>query len=120
METMVLTKGASRKGLEPTETASLDELRTVQLDRLKWTIQHTYNNGPPFRHKCEESGITPGDVGVIEDFAKFPFMTKEDLRGHYPFGLFAVPRERVARIHASSGTTGKPTVVGYTSRDINT
>ena len=114
------SKAASARGLERIETASLDELRALQLDRLKWSIRHSYENVPPFRRKCEQSGITPEDLGVIEDLANFPFMTKQDLRDQYPFGLFAVPRERVVRIHASSGTTGKPTVVGYTSRDIDT
>jgi phenylacetate-CoA ligase len=106
--------------LEAIELASQDELRALQLKRLKWSLQHAYDNVPQFRSKCAQQEVDPSDLTRLEDLSKFPFMTKQDLRDHYPFGLFAVPREKVVRIHASSGTTGKPTVVGYTARDIDT
>jgi phenylacetate-CoA ligase len=105
---------------EPIEHASIDELRALQLSRLKWSISHSYQNVASFRAKCEARGVHPEDLQRLEDLSAFPFTTKQDLRDSYPFGAFAVPRERVARIHASSGTTGKPTVVGYTARDIDT
>jgi phenylacetate-CoA ligase len=105
---------------QPIERASLDELRALQLERLKWTLAHAYSNVPHYRRKFDEAGVHPGDLRSLEDLARFPFTTKADLRENYPFGLFAVPREQIARIHASSGTTGKPTVVGYTRRDIDT
>ncbi|WHZ10520.1 MAG: Phenylacetate-coenzyme A ligase [Burkholderiaceae bacterium] len=106
--------------LEPIERASIDELRALQLQRLKATLQHAYANSPPYRAKFDAAGVHPDDCRTLADLAKFPFTTKHDLREHYPFGMFAVPREQVVRIHASSGTTGKPTVVGYTARDIDT
>ena len=106
--------------LERIELASEDELRALQLERLRWSLWHAYDHVPHFRRKCELQEVSPADVRALEDLAKFPFMTKEDLRSQYPFGLFAVPRERLARLHASSGTTGKPTLVGYTARDIDT
>jgi len=106
--------------LEPIERASRDELAALQLSRLRWSLRHTYDNVAPYRAKCEAAGVHPDDLRTLADLAKFPFTTKQDLREHYPFGLFAVPRERVVRVHASSGTTGKPTVVGYTQRDIDT
>jgi phenylacetate-CoA ligase len=106
--------------LEPIERASRAELRTLQLERLKWTLAHAYENVPHYRRKFDAAGVKPSDLNALEDLAKFPFTTKADLRDNYPFGLFAVPREKVVRIHASSGTTGKPTVVGYTQRDIDT
>jgi phenylacetate-CoA ligase len=106
--------------LEPIERASRDELAALQLSRLRWSVRHTYDNVAPYRAKCEALGVHPDDLRTLADLAKFPFTTKQDLRDHYPFGLFAVPRERVVRVHASSGTTGKPTVVGYTQRDIDT
>src|SRR5580692_9190955 len=105
--------------LEPIERASRDELRALQLERLKWSLRHAYDHVPHFRGKCELQEVSPTDLSSLEDLARFPFMTKDDLRTHYPFGLFAVPRERLARLHASSGTTGKPTVVGYTAADID-
>ena len=111
---------ASPGELERIELASQDELRALQLQRLEWSLRHAYDHVPHFRGKCELQGVSPADLRTIEDLAKFPFMTKEDLRSQYPFGLFAVPREQVARLHASSGRTGKPTVVGYTARDIDT
>ena len=106
--------------LEPIETASIDELRALQLQRLKQTLTHAYANSPVYRAKFDAAGVHPDDLRTLSDLAKFPFTTKKDLRDSYPFGMFAVPREQVARIHASSGTTGKPTVVGYTLKDIDT
>lgn len=106
--------------LEPIETASQDELAALQLARLKWSLRHAYANVAHYRRRCDDLGVHPDDVCKLEDLSRFPFTTKDDLRDHYPFGLFAAPREKTARIHASSGTTGKPTVVGYTSRDIDT
>ena len=106
--------------LEPIEKASVDELRALQLQRLKATLAHAYANSPVYRAKFDAAGVRPEDCQSLADLAKFPFTTKKDLRDSYPFGMFAVPREQVARIHASSGTTGKPTVVGYTLKDIDT
>ena len=105
--------------LDPIETASIDEIRALQLDRLRWSLQHAYDNVPMYRAKFEAAGVHPDDLHDLSDLAKFPFTLKSDLRDNYPFGLFAVPREQIARIHASSGTTGKPTVVGYTKNDID-
>ncbi len=106
--------------LEAIETASQDELQALQLMRLKKTLQHAYQNVPHYRAAFDAKGVHPDDLHTLADLAKFPFTGKKDLRDNYPFGLFAVPREQVARIHASSGTTGKPTVVGYTKNDIET
>ncbi len=106
--------------LEPIEKASTDELRALQLKRLQATLRHAYANSPVYRAKFDAAGVHPDDCRSLADLSKFPFTTKKDLRDSYPFGLFAVPRERCARIHASSGTTGKPTVVGYTQNDIDT
>ncbi|PUE34474.1 phenylacetate--CoA ligase PaaK [Limnohabitans sp. Jir72] len=106
--------------LEPIEKASIDELRSLQLKRLQQTLQHAYANSPVYRAKFDAAGVHPSDCKSLSDIAKFPFTTKADLRDSYPFGMFAVPRENCARIHASSGTTGKPTVVGYTLKDIDT
>ncbi len=111
-------RGPRRKGLEPIETASRDEITALQTARLKWTLRHAYKNVPHYRKAFDAAGVHPRDFKRLEDIAKFPFTTKEDLRRNYPFGLFAVPRQKVVRIHASSGTTGKPTVVGYTAADI--
>jgi phenylacetate-CoA ligase len=105
--------------LDPIETASRDELQALQLERLRWSLQHAYDNVPHYRARFDEKGVHPSDLKTLADLAKFPFTTKLDLRANYPFGLFAVPREKMARIHASSGTTGKPTVVGYTLKDID-
>ena len=105
--------------LEPIEKASIDELRSLQLKRLQQTLQHAYANSPVYRVKFDAAGVHPDDCKSLADIAKFPFTTKSDLRDSYPFGMFAVPRENCARIHASSGTTGKPTVVGYTLKDID-
>ncbi|MGC1817459.1 MAG: phenylacetate--CoA ligase PaaK [Casimicrobiaceae bacterium] len=106
--------------LEPIETASRDELEALQLSRLQWSLRHAYDNVAHYRQAFDRAGVHPTDCRELADLAKFPFTVKSDLRDHYPFGMFAVPRERVARIHASSGTTGKPTVVGYTKTDIDT
>ena len=106
--------------LEPIETASRDELQALQLRRLQATLQHAYANVPHYKAAFDARGVHPSDCKTLADLAKFPFTTKKDLRDHYPFGMFAVPREQVVRVHASSGTTGKPTVVGYTQRDIDT
>jgi phenylacetate-CoA ligase len=111
---------SNRADLEPIETASQDELQSLQLQRLKATLQHAYANVPHYRQRFDEKGVHPDDLTSLSDLAKFPFTGKEDLRANYPFGMFAVPRDKVVRIHASSGTTGKPTVVGYTQKDIDT
>jgi phenylacetate-CoA ligase len=106
--------------LDPIELASRDEIAVLQLQRLKWTLRHAYNNVPHYKKKFDDKGVHPDDLKTLADLAKFPFTTKSDLRDNYPFGMFAVPRQQVSRIHASSGTTGKPTVVGYTRKDIDT
>ena len=106
--------------LEPIERASRDELQALQLERLKWSLHHAYENVPHYRAAFDAAGVHPSDLKSLSDLAKFPFTDKKTLRDNYPFGLFAVPREQVVRIHASSGTTGKATVVGYTQRDIDT
>ena len=106
--------------LEPIEKASVDELRALQLERLKWSLLHAYERVPHYRAKFDAAGAHPRDLKSLADLSRFPFTTKSDLRDTYPFGMFAVPRSEVVRIHASSGTTGKPTVVGYTARDIST
>ena len=105
---------------EPVETASLDELRTLQLERLAASIARAHRHVPHYRKTFEAAGIAPGDVKSFDDLKKLPFTTKDDLRQNYPFGMFAVPMNEIVRIHASSGTTGKPTVVGYTQGDIDT
>ncbi|MBT9489175.1 MAG: phenylacetate--CoA ligase [Rubrivivax sp.] len=106
--------------LEPIETASRDELAALQLQRLQKTLQAAYDNVPHYKAAFDAVGVHPSDCRSLADLAKFPFTTKKDLRDNYPFGMFAVPREQVVRVHASSGTTGKPTVVGYTAQDIST
>jgi phenylacetate-CoA ligase len=106
--------------LEPIETASRDELAALQLDRMRQTLRHAYDNVAHYRNAFERHGVHPDDLATLDDLARFPFTVKSDLRDHYPFGMFAVPRRDVVRIHASSGTTGKPTVVGYTRNDIDT
>ncbi|MEZ5589832.1 MAG: phenylacetate--CoA ligase PaaK [Gammaproteobacteria bacterium] len=105
--------------LEPIETGSRDALCALQLERLRWSLQHAYDKVPHYRTKFEQAGINPGDLTTLDDLAAFPFTTKQDLRETYPFGMFAVPMQDIVRIHASSGTTGKPTVVGYTKHDID-
>ncbi|MEW5726509.1 MAG: phenylacetate--CoA ligase PaaK [Pseudomonadota bacterium] len=106
--------------LDPIEVASRDEIVALQTERLKWTLAHAYENVEHYRKKFDAHGVHPSDFKKLEDLAKFPFTTKEDLRQTYPFGMFAVPMDKVVRVHASSGTTGKPTVVGYTAKDIDT
>ena len=107
-------------GWDPIETATRDEIAAVQLERIGWTLNHAYRNVPHYRTAFDAAGVHPDDFRQIEDLSKFPFTTKQDLRTNYPFGMFAVPRDQIVRLHASSGTTGKPTVVGYTARDIET
>ena len=109
----------AQRPLDAIETASRDEIEALQLQRLRWTVQHAYDNVPHYRKAFDEKGVHPTDLKTLADLAKFPFTSKKDLRDNYPFGLFAVPREQITRIHASSGTTGKPTVVGYTKKDID-
>ncbi|MCA8001263.1 phenylacetate--CoA ligase PaaK [Burkholderia metallica] len=106
--------------LEPIETASRDELTALQLERLKWSLRHAYDHSPVYRRKFDDAGVHPDDLKTLADLSRFPFTTKSDLRDSYPFGMFAVPQDQISRIHASSGTTGKPTVVGYTTGDIDT
>ncbi len=105
--------------LDRFEIASTDELRTWQRDQLKWSLRHAYDNVSHYRNAFDAAGLKPDDLTSLDDIAKFPFTTKADLRANYPFGMFAVPDNQVARIHASSGTTGKPTVVGYTKADLD-
>ncbi|EHL23738.1 phenylacetate-CoA ligase [Acidovorax sp. NO-1] len=105
--------------LEAIETASRDEVQALQLQRLRWTLQHAYDNVPHYQRAFDAKGVHPNDLKQLSDLSKFPFTVKKDLRDNYPFGMFAVPREQVLRVHASSGTTGKPTVVGYTRKDID-
>ncbi|HXJ09086.1 MAG TPA: phenylacetate--CoA ligase PaaK [Burkholderiales bacterium] len=105
--------------LEPIEKAPLKELKALQLERLQWSLKHAYDNVPHYRRKFDAAGVRPADCRSLADLAKFPFTSKADLRETYPFGMFAVPMDKVVRVHASSGTTGKPTVVGYTARDLD-
>jgi phenylacetate-CoA ligase len=105
---------------EPIETASRDEIAALQVERLRQTLRHAYANVPHYKARFDAAGAHPDELKTLADLAKFPFTTKQDLRENYPFGMFAVPREKVVRVHASSGTTGKPTVVGYTQNDIDT
>ncbi|ARP95692.1 phenylacetate--CoA ligase PaaK [Bordetella genomosp. 13] len=109
----------SKPGLDPIEHASRDEIEALQLERLKWTLNHAYQNVPHYKRAFDAAGVHPDDLKQLSDISRFPFTVKQDLRDNYPFGMFAVPRERVSRVHASSGTTGKPTVVGYTTRDLD-
>ncbi|NJA88983.1 phenylacetate--CoA ligase [Rhodocyclus tenuis] len=111
---------ANTNAFEPIETASRDEIAALQIERLRWSLQHAYQNVPHYRQKFDAHGVHPDDLRTLDDLKKFPFTTKQDLRDNYPFSMFAVPRKEVVRLHASSGTTGKPTVVGYTRRDIDT
>lgn len=109
-----------REDLDPIEIASRDEITALQLQRLKWSLAHAYNNVAFYRQSFDAAGIHPDDLTCLADLARFPFTMKQDLRNNYPFGMFAVPRENIARLHASSGTTGQPTVVGYTKGDLET
>jgi phenylacetate-CoA ligase len=104
--------------LEHIETASRDELSALQLERMKWSLRHAYDNVPFYRDAFDKAGVHPDDLKQLSDLSKFPFTVKQDLRDNYPFGMFAVPRDRISRLHASSGTTGQPTVVGYTRGDL--
>ncbi len=106
--------------LDPIERASADELAALQLERLQWSLHHAYTHVPHYRRRFDAAGVHPADCKSLADLRHFPFTTKQDLRDNYPFGMFAVPRAQVVRIHASSGTTGRPTVVGYTVQDIDT
>ncbi|MDG1336082.1 MAG: phenylacetate--CoA ligase [Tateyamaria sp.] len=108
----------SKSSLDPIEIASRDEIEALQLERLKWSLAHAYANVPHYTASFDAAGVHPHDLHSLADLAKFPFTVKQDLRNNYPFGMFAVPRDQVARIHASSGTTGQPTVVGYTESDL--
>jgi len=110
----------SPESLEPIERASVDELRALQLERLQWSVRHAYENVPHYRQAFDAAGASPADVRSFDDLAQLPLTTKDDLRANYPFGMFAVPRAQVSRVHASSGTTGRPTVVGYTAEDVAT
>jgi phenylacetate-CoA ligase len=105
--------------LDPIETASVDELRALQTQRLRWSVRHAYDNVPHYRRAFDAAGVHPDDIRELGDLARLPFTSKADLRANYPFGMFAVPREQVSRVHASSGTTGQPTVVGYTRDDLD-
>ncbi|KMJ46372.1 phenylacetate--CoA ligase [Xenorhabdus khoisanae] len=112
-------KKSREQDLDPMEFASRDEIQAWQFQQIKWTLNHAYNNVPMYRQKFDAAGIHPSDFKQLDDIIKFPCTTKQDLRDHYPFGAFAVPMEQIVRIHASSGITGSPTVVGYTQRDID-
>ena len=115
-----MTTSPNEAILEPIERASRDEVQALQLQRLHWSVRHTYDNVAPFRAKCDTKGVHPDDLKQLSDLSRFPFMTKADLRDHYPFGLFAAPRDQIIRLHASSGTTGKSVVTGYTAADLDT
>ena len=115
-----MTTSPNEAILEPIERASRDEVQALQLQRLQWSVRHTYDNVAPFRAKCDAKGVHPDDLKQLSDLSLFPFMTKTDLRDHYPFGLFAAPRDQIIRLHASSGTTGKSVVMGYTAADLDT
>ena len=110
----------ARTGLHEIETASRAEIQALQLERLRWSLAHAYEHVPHYRAAFDAADIKPGDLRDLADLSRFPFTTKDDLRANYPYGMFAVPPDQVRRIHASSGTTGQPTVVGYSARDIDT
>jgi phenylacetate-CoA ligase len=112
------SRSPERSETDPIERASRDEITALQLERLQWTLHHAYDNVPHYRARFDAAGVHPDDLKEPADLTAFPFTVKDDLRRNYPFGMFAVPRERIVRLHASSGTTGKPTVVGYTAHDI--
>ena len=117
---MVPRENNMRQGLHTIESASRDEITALQIERMRWTLNHAYKNVAHYKLKFDTAGVHPDDFKSLPDLAKFPFTTKQDLRDNYPYRMFAVPRKEVVRVHASSGTTGKPTVVGYTQNDINT
>ncbi len=108
-----------KEELDAIEIASRDEISALQLDRMKWSLKQAYENVPFYKQSFDEAGVHPDDLKTLSDLAKFPFTVKQDLRDNYPFGMFAVPREKISRLHASSGTTGQPTVVGYTKNDLD-
>ena len=110
----------AKDSLDPIEVASRDEIAATQFERLRWSLRHAYENVPFYRQRFDTAGVHPDDVTALSDLAKIPFTVKTDLRDNYPFGMFAVPQGQIARVHASSGTTGKPTVVGYTAKDVDT
>jgi phenylacetate-CoA ligase len=116
---MSTTTVSAAATLDQYETASRDEIAAMQTERLAWSLRHSYDNVAAFRAKCEAKGVHPDDFKELKDLALFPFTVKDDLRQNYPFGMFAVPMEDIVRVHASSGTTGRPTVVGYTKHDID-
>lgn len=120
MEKIKILHSRQKIGLEAIETASIDELRALQLSRLKTTVNHAYKNSPVYKKKFDDHGVHPDDLQSLEDLSRFPLTSKADLRDNYPFGMFCTPMEQIVRVHASSGTTGKPTVVGYTQNDIDT
>src|SRR3546814_616137 len=109
----------SNAGRDAIEHASAGELQSLQLERMKWSLKHAYQNVPHYKKAFDKAGVHPDDLKQLSDISRFPLTTKQDLRDNYPFKMFAVPREQIVRIHASSGTTGKPTVVGYTATDID-
>jgi len=109
----------NKADLDPIEIASIDEIRSLQLQRMKWSLRHAYDNVAMYKQRFDAAGVHPDDLHTLADLAKFPFTYKNDLRDNYPFGLFAVPQDQITRLHASSGTTGKATVVGYTKGDID-
>jgi len=111
---------SARESFDPIETASRDEIAALQLKRLKWTLNHAYSNVAHYKKAFDKAGIHPSDFRALDDLPKFPFTAKDDLHAYYPFGMIAIPRDQVLRVHASSGTTGKPTVVGYSRRDLDT
>ena len=117
--TALRVEPADLQALDPAELLDVDALRALQLERLQWTVRHAYENVPQYTRKLDEAGVTPADIRSLRDVRLLPFTTKADLRETYPFGMFAVPMSKVARIHASSGTTGRPTVVGYTLGDLD-
>src|SRR5690242_6944414 len=110
---------SGRDSFDPIETASRDEIAALQIERLKWTLNHAYENVVHYKKVFDKAGVHPRDLRTLDDLPKFPFTAKDDLRAHYPFGMFAIPRDQILRLHASSGTTGKPTVVGYSRRDLD-
>src|SRR5437764_2392145 len=110
----------NKKELNPIEIASRDEIAALQLRRMKWSLRHAYENVPHYKKAFDAAGVHPDDLKELSDLRKFPLTSKDDLRANYPYGMFAVPMDKIVRIHASSGTTGKPTVVGYTKLDIRT
>ncbi len=117
---MPISRGESSGVEDPIERASIDEIRRLQLERLRWSLRHAYENVEHYRRSFDACEVHPDTLRSLDDLSKFPFLTKHDFRTHYPYGLFAVPHEKVVRLHASSGTTGKPSIAGYTAKDIDT